>query len=217
MSQIQPASLEFLADLGQNNNREWFAANKGRFDAANADAKAFMEALTVRMNQLDIIQQSRLFRIYRDVRFAKDAAPYHTRLGISLARQKPHLRGGYMVSIRPDHTTVGAGFWGPNSADLATIRSNIDDDGSRFREACHASQILDLFGDMQGSTVKTAPKGYRRDHADIDLLRHKQFIYSRTLSPQDTTSPDFMDEVVFSFQAVRPFFNYMSEILTGAW
>ncbi|MFT5142971.1 MAG: hypothetical protein ACI80V_001016 [Rhodothermales bacterium] len=216
MSQIQPASLEFLTDLGQNNNREWFAANKGRYDAANADAKAFMEALAGRMNQLDIIQQSRLFRIYRDVRFAKDAAPYHARLGISLSRQKPHLRGGYMVRFTAEQTTIGAGFWGPNSADLATIRSNIDDDPERFREACHASQIQDLFGDMKGSAVKTAPKGYRQDHPHIDQLRYKQFIYNRTISPQDTTSADFLDEVVFSFQAVRPFFNYMSEILTGA-
>jgi uncharacterized protein (TIGR02453 family) len=212
MTHIETATPRFLTDLSANNNRAWFAENKARYEAGQANAKAFLAELVTRMNESDDVDGYRLYRIYRDVRFSADKSPYNPRFGMSLARRKPLLRGGYSVNIKPDETVVSAGFWGPNAADLAVIRHYIDGDPERFRGAVEATEAH--LGPVKGDGVKTAPRGFRKDHSDIDLLRRKQFLFSRSFSTSEATATDFLEEVVFSFRAARPFFDYMSEILT---
>ncbi|NNE70183.1 MAG: DUF2461 domain-containing protein [Rhodothermales bacterium] len=210
---INPETIAFITDLAANNDRDWFAAHRSRYDEALENVKAFGESLVSRMNRADDIERHRHYRIYRDVRFSKDKTPYNPRFGISLMRRKPHLRGSYFVDIEPAQTRVVVGFWGPNSADLALIRDHIDHEGDRFREVVENPELKLVYDRLSGDALKTAPRGYRQDHPHIDLLRHKQFLFRTSFTPAETLAPAFLEDLVFALSAIRPFFDHMSDVL----
>lgn len=210
---IDPATLAFISDLTANNNRDWFSAHRARYEAALANAKAFADRVVFEMNQGDDIEDYRMYRIYRDVRFSRDKTPYNPRFGFSLTRRKPHLRGGYFVDLEPTETRVVVGFWSPNRDDMTRIRAHIDSDGDRLREVVGSPQIRSILGPLVGDALKTAPRGFTQDHPDIDLLRMKQFLFRTSFSTEETLAPDFVDEVVFTLRCVRPFFDHMGEVL----
>lgn len=213
MTQINADSIAFLKDIRDNNDRKWFATHKQRFQAAQSNIKDFLKSLETTMNQHDHIEKTKLFRIYRDVRFSKDKTPYNTHWSMSLGREKPYLRGGYYVQLNPDGAMLACGFWNPNPGDLAIIRGNIDQDASRMKDAINHRSVKKSFGKMEGKQVKTAPKGYKSSHPDIELIRHKQFIFTKSFGTREVLQPDFADQVSASFKGIRPFFDYMSDIL----
>ncbi len=210
---ISEASMQFLTDLRENNDRTWFTANKSRYTRANAEMKAFLATLVEEMNKKDQIEGSKLFRIYRDIRFSKDKTPYNSHFSMSMSRTKPFLRGGYYIRITPGNSVIACGFWNPNPKDLFLIRKNIAIDDTAFREAIGDPSIAKIFGTLEGETVKTAPKGFAKDHSAIDLIRHKQFILTKAFSDKEVTGVGFAGKVATCFHAVRPWFDYMSDIL----
>ena len=117
------------------------------------------------------------------------------------------------MDLEPTQTRVVVGFWGPERDDMARIRSHIDTDGHSLRELVESPQITSILGPLTGDALKTAPRGYSQDHPDIDLLRLKQFLFRTSFSPEETLASDFVDEVVFTLRAVRPFFDHMSDVL----
>lgn len=208
-------TLHFYRELRNNNNRPWFQEQKERYDLVKEESHEFLAIIEDAMNQHDDIERAKVLRIYRDVRFSKDKTPYKTSLSISFTRRKPGLRGGYFLQVTPgDQSFIAAGFWNPESSDLKLIRQNIDFDHQNFRKAINSPPLKKVWGDMQGVQVKTSPKGYDKNHPAIDLLRHKQFIFTRSYSDTDVTTPEFVGNISKSFQAIRPFFDYMSMILT---
>lgn len=213
-SLISDSTMLFLKNLAKNNNRDWFVAHKGEYEVMKSDAKQLVATLEEEMNKEDQIEKVKLFRIFRDVRFSKDKTPYNPHIGIALHRQKPALRGGYYLSIRPGQSMVACGFWGPSSADLKLIRSHIDQDADAMRAALNASSVIKTWGKVQGDQVKTAPKGYSKDHPAIDLLRYKQLIFHKEVNDDEVVSSDFVRKIVSDYRAIRPFFDYMSDVLT---
>ncbi len=208
-------SINFYSDLRENNNRPWFQEHKGRYELVKEESKDFLGNVEDTMNKHDDIERSKIFRIYRDVRFSKDKTPYKTSISMSFHRRKPALRGGYYVQITPDDQSfIAAGFWNPEPSDLKLIRQNIDFDYQNFRKAINTPSLAKVWGKVQGDQVKTSPKGYSKDHPAIDLLKHKQFIFTKAYSDHDVTSPAFVEDISKSFRAIRPFFDYMSTILT---
>jgi len=155
-----------------------------------------------------------LFRIYNDVRFSKDKSPYNPRFAFSLQRATKLRRGGYYVNVKPGNTFVACGFFGPNPEDLKRIRQDIDLNYDEWRKLLGANKLKETFGAMQGDAVATAPKGYAVKHPAIDLLRHKQFLFRRYFTDAEVTTDNFLKEVNNTFKAIRPWFNYMSEVLT---
>ena len=213
MASISKKTISFLSELKDNNHREWFQENKPRFLEAQEEAKSFLKSWETEMNKYDDIEAAKLFRIYRDVRFSKDKTPYKSSFNMSMSRRKPHLRGGYYVSIGADEGFIGCGFWGPNSADLKRIREHIASDASEIKKIISESNFTKVFGTLDGEKVKTAPKGYAKDHPSIEFLRYKQFLASKKYSKKEMTASSFLSKVVSDFQAIRPFFDYMSYIL----
>ena len=211
--QIEKTTLQFLKQLKSNNNRPWFQENKPKYEASQANIKAFLGALELEMNKKDDIEKSKLFRIYRDVRFSKDKTPYKSNFSMSLSRRKPYLRGGYYLSIGPQESFIGCGFWMPNSADIKLIRDHIAQDDKPLRKIIKAKKFMDTFGTLDGEQIKTAPKGFSKDHPAIDLLRYKQFLVSKKYSDKEVLDPSFLKVVVKDFGSIRPFFDYMSQIL----
>ncbi len=211
---IPKKAFLFFKTLNKNNNREWFTEHKPEFKSIEADVKNFYTALFEDLQKHDDVDKMKMFRIYRDVRFSKDKTPYKTHFGGSFGRTKPRLRGGYYVHIAPGDSFIATGFWEPNKEDLLRIRKELELDAVEFRKIIAAKKFNSIWSNLVGNEVKTAPKGFNKEHADIDLIRKKQFIFTKKFSDAEVTSPNFINEVSDAFKEIRPYFDYMSEVLT---
>lgn len=214
MKQLSREQLNFLSQLRQNNNKPWFTENKPHFDRIFTEVKGFFREIYDGMQQYDSLERFHVHRIYRDVRFSKDKTPYKTYFGLHLGRTKPLLRGGYYLSIEPGKCFVGGGFWEPDKEDLLRIRKEIAMDDSELRAVINDRKFVEYFGALKGEELKTAPKGFDKEHPAIDLLRKKQFLVMRSFTDKEVLHPGFLDEAISTFMAMRPFFDYMSEVLT---
>ena len=211
---IPKTALTFLKNLENNNNREWFTEHKPEFKNVEVDVKYFYNAVLENLQKHDDVDKLKMFRIYRDVRFSKDKTPYKTHFGGSFHRRKPNLRGGYYLHIAPGESFIATGFWGPVKEDLFRIRKEFEIDDSEIRTILENKKFKDVWGEFEGDEVKTAPKGFNKEHPAINLIKKKQFIFVKKFSDQEVLSPDFLNDVNNAFKAVRPYFNYMSEVLT---
>lgn len=212
--QLPKGIYSFFSDLQQNNNRDWFMEHKPTFKALETQVKTFGEQLKDQLNTHDSIDRFKVFRIYRDVRFSKDKTPFKTHFGLTWHRTKPHYRGGYYLHLSPGNNFLACGFWDPNPADLKRIRQEIDIDGEEYRSILSKKTFNSVWGELQGEAVKTAPKGYAKDHPHIDLLRFKQHIFTINYTDKEICQPDFINRADKALEAVRPFVDYMSELLT---
>jgi uncharacterized protein (TIGR02453 family) len=214
MSKINPDVLAFYKELDKNNNREWFEPQKSRYKGLEAEIKQYTEEIKNSLSTTDEIDRAKLFRIYRDVRFSKDKTPFKTHFGISFHRKKPHLRGGYYLHIAPGDTFIATGFWNPDKDDLYRIRKEMEVDAAELRDVIADNELKVYWGALQGDEVKTAPKGFSKEHADIDLIRKKQYLFIKKFTDKEVLSAGFQDQIITHFKAIRPFFDYMSNILT---
>ncbi len=209
-------TLNFLKYLKENNNREWFANHKSAYDSIVKENKVFFNDIQSELQKHDSLNEIHIFRIYKDVRFSKDKSPYKTNLGAGLSRVKPKLRGGYHILIEPDNSFVGGGFWSPNNEDLLRIRKEFEANTTEIEVITSNDTFVEYFGELKGEEgVKTAPKGFDKNHPAIDLIKKKQFIVQRKFTDKEVLSKDFQQEIIATFLAIRPFFDYMSEILTA--
>ena len=211
---IQKSNLEVLGQLKANNNREWFAENKKAFQKEENQVKNFFKEIFEELNKIDNLEKMQIFRIYRDVRFSIDKSPYKSHFSVGFVRQKPQLRGGYYLHIENDSCFVGGGFWEPNKDDLLRIRKELAIDASELREIMKQNEFIKYFGTLQGEELKTAPRDFDKDHPNIDLIRKKQFLVSRNFTTKEILSPQFKEEVIATYKAMRPFFDYISEVLS---
>ena len=215
VTHLDGSVFKFLNDLEKNNTRDWFAENKPKYLAANEHFKALAEEINEGMEKQDYIEKMKLFRICRDVRFSKNKAPYKNSFSGGFARATKALRGGYYFHLQPGgNSMVGGGFWSPNTADLKRIRDEIALDASPLREIINSVSFKKHFGVLEGAQLKTAPRDFPKDHPDIDLLRYKSFVVTKHFTDKEVQSPGFDKEVLKYFKATRPFFDYMSEVLT---
>lgn len=207
--------FSFFKRLDKNNNREWFNDNKPEFKELEKEVKQFYNQLFERINVHDEVDKLKIFRIYRDVRFSKDKTPYKTHFGGSIHRKKPELRGGYYLHIQPNNESfIATGFWEPHKDDLFRIRKEFEMDASEMRAIMNNKKFKSAWGDLVGDELKTAPKGFDKEHENIDLIRKKMYIFTRKFTDKEVTSHEFLNTVDDSFKAIRPFFNYMSDVLT---
>ncbi|AUP77313.1 DUF2461 domain-containing protein [Flavivirga eckloniae] len=213
---VPKETLDFFKRLEKNNNRDWFNERKKEFKAMEAEVKKVYNSVFETLNTHDEIDKLKIFRIYRDVRFSKNKDPYKTHFGGSFHRTKPKLRGGYYLHIQPNNESfIATGFWEPASADLLRIRKEFEMDDSEIREILANKKFNSVWGDtFVGDEVKTAPKGFSKDHKAIDLIKKKQYIFTKKYTDKEVLSPDFLNDVNTSFKAIRPFFDYMSDVLT---
>ena len=214
MQAIPKNTISFLKELKLNNNREWFNENKDQFNNIQSQVKIFAQEVNNSLNVSDNIEKIKIFRIYRDLRFSKDKTPYKKNIGMAFHRAKPELRGGYYLEISADESFIAVGFWNPNKEDLLRIRKEIEIDGQEFKRIVNQKKIKEIWGDLKGDEVKTSPKGFTSDHEYIDLIKKKQFIFIKKLKEKDILDEKFQNELVNYFESIRPFFDYMSEVLT---
>ena len=207
--------LSFLKKLQQNNKRDWFDAHKSEFKALESGVKQFYAQLFEQLNVVDSIDTFKIFRIYRDVRFSKNKLPYKTHFGGSFHRTKPELRGGYYLHIAPQNESfIATGFWDPSKEDLFRIRKEFEIDSEELRELMAQPEFKSVWGELQGEELKSAPRGFDKLDPNIDLIRRKQFIFTKKFTDKEVLSNDFKQQVIDDFKVIRPYFNYMSSVLT---
>ncbi len=179
---------------------------------------AFANTLLIAMEKHDKIEtasgKQSLHRIYRDIRFSKDKTPFKTFWGGSYTRATALRRGGYYFHLEQGNSFLAGGFWGPNAADLKRIRSEFAHDPESMKKILNSKSFINTFGTLQGEQLKTAPKGFDVNHEAIDLLRYKQFLVIKRFTDDEVLSPLFLENALDAFKNMRPFFDYMSEILT---
>jgi uncharacterized protein (TIGR02453 family) len=217
MSTSIPKSVfTFFKKLEKNNNRDWFNENKPEFKAIEKDVKAVYNTIFENLNMHDEIDKLKVFRIYRDVRFSKNKLPYKTHFGGSFHRLKPRLRGGYYLHLQPNNESfIATGFWEPAKEDLLRIRKEFEMDDSEIRDILADKKFNTVWGNsFVGDEVKTAPRGFDKEHKAIDLIKKKQYIFTKKFTDKAVLDANFLDEVNASFKAIRPFFDYLSDVLT---
>lgn len=209
---MQQQVLDFLEDLAKNNNKVWFDEQKEQFESAKEAALESFNSIYMELAQNDFLEPMKMYRIYRDLRFSKDKTPYKQHFAMYAGRLKPNYRGGYYLHIQPNNSFLGVGFWNPEKEDLFRIRKEIEVD-DELQSILDSKIMQSTFGDLYGEELKTAPKGFDRNHPRIELLKKKQFLLKHDFTDKDLIAPDFEQKVVEIFQNSRPFVDYMTEIL----
>ncbi|WP_336965023.1 DUF2461 domain-containing protein [Chryseobacterium contaminans] len=207
-------TFEYLKQLKENNNREWFTQHKSEYDTIIKENKIFFNRIYTELQEYDKLKGIHISRIYRDVRFSKDKTPYKTDFGVGYSRSKPMLRGGYYIQLEPGNSFVGGGFWGPDAKDLLRIRKEFEISTKEIEKITSDETFIKYFGELKGDAVKTAPRGFDKNHPAIDLIRKKQFVVMRKFTDKEVFADNFQEEVLKTLLAMRPFFDYMSEVLT---
>lgn len=215
MTHLDRRHLNFLTNLGNNNNRDWFKEHKDEFDEIFADVKKVFQNIYENMQQSDDLQPIHIHRIYRNLQFSKDKTPYKTHFSLHIGRTKPLLRGGYFLNIEPGNSFAAGGFWRPDNADLMRFRKEIAFDDKPLRHILAQPDLVKYFGMLEGEALKSAPAGFSKDAPGLDLLQKKQWLLRRKMTDHEVCHEKFADEVTRTFLALRPFFDYMSEVLTS--
>lgn len=202
-ARIKPEAFEFLRDLADNNNREWFQENKRRFeDELREPALQFVRDFSPYLAEISPFFRAdsrksggSMFRIYRDIRFSKDKSPYKTYTGL----QFRHERGkdahcpGFYLHLQPRECFMGLGIWHPDGETLRAIRAAIDADRQRWKKVSRGQRFSDTF-ELAGDTLKRAPQGYDLDHPLIGDLKRKDFIGVTKLTQKEVTSASFVQD-----------------------
>ncbi len=216
---IQPSTLQFLLDLADNNNREWFLKNKKTYEAAKKNLESVAGELIAGLVPYEpdfrnLEAKKSIFRIFRDARFSANKAPYKTNMGAWMARGgRKSPFAGFYLHIQPGGSFLAGGIYRPDSGILKAIREGIDYDAQSLRQIINSEEFVRQFGEMEGDKVKTSPKGYSKDHPAIDLIRHKSFLMTRNLSDDETTSEDFITMALDVYQAMVPLNTYLNKAI----
>ena len=225
---FRPEALDFLVELALNNDRSWFGPRKASYEAL---LKRPLEELCIALNEEFLARELPLsadparspFRIYRDVRFARDKSPYKTNVGASfpwiehaagataLTAQERHGPGGYF-HLEPGEIFVGGGTWHPEPARLAAFRTAIVEDRARVHAALEEPGFVAAFGAVEGDQLKRIPAGYAADDPDAEWLKLKDVVFGTRLADRDVASPDLPDLLADAFVAAMPVMRFIASL-----
>ena len=209
--------LNFLKELSNNNNREWFNSNKEKYLDAKQKFEILIDLLIHGVRKFDkgiggLQAKDCTFRIYRDVRFSKDKSPYKTQMGGFIVPDgKKSGKAGYYFHIEPANSFVAGGMHLPPSEILRSVRNYIFEYSDEFKSILHDSKFITHFGEINGEKLKSAPKGFPKEFPDIELLKFKSYTVVKELSAEDLNSNDIIDNVTKIFQVMSPFILFLNK------
>ncbi len=217
-----PRLFSFLKDLARHNDREWFNANKERYErdlkapklAFIADIEAPLMKLSPHLVADPSPNGGSMFRSYRDVRFSPDKRPYKTHAAAQFrheAGKDVHAPGRYL-HLAPGECFCGGGVWRPDSKTLKAVRAKIDEDPKAWKKATRGKSFVEHFT-LGGEQLKRAPKGYDPDHPEIEDLRRKDFASMTTFKQSEVTAPGFVKVVVQRYRTMAPFMRFLTDAI----
>lgn len=213
-------ALTFLDELKANNNKQWFQANKPRYQSSVVKPMVgFIESLSPELANISdcFIADARphggsMFRIYRDTRFAKDKTPYKEHI----ACQFRHMAGkdahapGYYLHIASNEVLIGGGIWLPPTPVLNKIRNTIMDNPEQWTRIKTHKSFQRLFAGIEGDQLKRPPRGFPKEHVHMEDLKRKSYFVMFRCQPMDVTRPDFLSLVVNVYREMTPFMQFLS-------
>ncbi len=182
MVTIQKSTVTFLSDLKKNNEKEWFNNNRSRYIEAKTNFESFVQAVIDEITKFDPIlkgleAKTCMYRINRDIRFSNDKTIYKTYMGAFIVKggkNNGDKYAGYYFHVEPGNSSmIAGGAYIPPMPWLTAIREKIDEQGDKFLKILNNKDIKSFFGEIEGEKLKSAPKGFSKDHPNIELLRMK--------------------------------------------
>jgi len=204
-------AIEFLRELKDNNNRDWFQKNKKRYEAIKADLTRFLEklipAIAVFDNDIAVIgPQDCIFRIYRDVRFSNDKSPYKTQIGAFISKTgRKGNQPGYYIHLEPDQSFLAGGLYMPPPEALKAVRDEIYFNADEFKSLLSQPDFQQYFGNLDDfDKLIRPPKGYDSEWPDIDLLKFRSYVVTNMVGNDILFSAAYADHCLAVFKAMYP-------------
>ncbi len=212
-------TFSFLKKLEANNNRDWFEKNKPAYLNAKGEFEVFVQQIINGIAKFDkrispdLQAKDCTFRIYKDVRFSKDKTPYKNNMGASInPGGKKSLVAGYYFHLQPEGSFLAGGVYMPEPEMLNAIRQEIDYNSAPLLKILKSAVFKKYFKGLDDEgALKTAPKGYDKEHPLIDLLRNRHFIASHTFTNKQVLDKNAANEIVAAFKAMYPFLEYLRQ------
>jgi uncharacterized protein (TIGR02453 family) len=219
---FSPELFTFLRELKRNNRREWFLANKGRYEEkVRGPALEFIAGFEPRLRKIspEFLAVARpvggsLFRIQRDIRFSKDKSPYKTAVGIRfLHRDGKNVHAPvYYLHLEPGGSFAGLGVWHPEPPSLEKIRQAIVADPKGFRRAVDAPRFRRRY-ERGGDALRRNPRGYDPEHPLVEELKRKDHVASCRLADKDVARPGFDRRLAEIYRDGAGFMRYLCRAL----
>lgn len=213
-----PATLQFLRDLRDNNNRDWFGENKARYEEDVLDvALRFIQSMQDPLAEIAPFftavpkrMGGSLMRVYRDTRFSKNKLPYKTNIGIQFRHEQARdvHAPGYYVHIDPDRVFIGAGMWRPAVDALRGVRERIAAKPLQWERVRDDDEFRRHFS-LGGESLTRPPRGFDKAHPQIEDIKRKDFIAVKDLSVDDALRPRFQQTVETAFKAASPYMEFL--------
>jgi uncharacterized protein (TIGR02453 family) len=212
-------TLDFLKKLKNHNDREWFEKNKGKYLESKEEYEAFIEKMIAGIRKFDkkiggdLTAKDCTFRIYRDVRFSKNKKPYKTNMGASIdPGGKKSQIAGYYIHVEPGNCFVAGGVWMPEPAMLQSIRQEIDYNPEPLLKILKSSSFKKFYQGLDSEDqLKTVPKGFPKDHPQIELLKNRHFLVSHPFTDREVLSKNAVQKMTEACKAMHPFLLYIRE------
>ncbi|HEY3289082.1 MAG TPA: DUF2461 domain-containing protein [Anaerolineae bacterium] len=216
MTNLKPL-LDFLRELRTNNNKPWFEAHRTQYTEARGLFEDFVQDIIVGIDAFDplpgVMAADCIFRINRDVRFSKDKSPYKDAMSASIGPGgRKSTRASYYLHVSPGHSMIAGGAHMPSKEQLASIRENLAAGAPGFHKLIAASDFRKYFGQVSGEKLKLAPKGYPKDHPQIEWLKYTSLTAAHNLSDDDLLARNAAANVVKACKALKPFLDWVSEV-----
>ena len=210
--------LRFLTELKANNNREWFAENKSRYEQVRTDFENMCKELITAISTFDesikhVEVKECVFRIYRDTRFSNDKTPYKTHFGVYIAsaggRKSQHA--GYYLHLDPTGCFLSTGVWMPDAVMLKALRQSVYDNIEELTEIRTNPEFSQYFdGFYQEDKLKTVPRGFPKDFPDAELLKLKHYLVDYPLDETTLHAPDFVSRIAGIAKCAYPFNRFLN-------
>jgi uncharacterized protein (TIGR02453 family) len=213
--------LSFLKKLAKNNDRAWFEAHRSDYENAQARFEDFVAALIIEISAFEdlgsVTPKDCIFRIYRDVRFAKDKSPYKTNMAASIGRGGRKSMGfPYYLHVAPgDHSMLAGGCHEASADQISRWRQAVDKDASSVKKIIGKKDFVAAFGGITGEKLAKAPRGYPADHPELELLKLKQITVMHTVPDKELLSPAMVQSSAAVFKTMKPLMDYLGSILPG--
>jgi uncharacterized protein (TIGR02453 family) len=211
--------LQFLRELSKNNTREWFEENRGWYQESREKVLFITDVLVNEIRKFDselpvLNAKDCMFRIFRDVRFSNDKRPYKTNFGSFISKEgRKSQNPGYYFHIEPGESFVGGGVYMPAAGPLKAIRQYISRFPEEFIEIVSQPEFKSVYPEMYDHQLKTAPKGFPKDHEFIHLLPYKSYVFSAPVSDDDLAGGNFIERAVSAFKQLHKFNAYLYDAL----
>lgn len=220
MKAINKSTLEFLSDIKHNNNRDWFIKNRNRYLEAREDYESFVQAVIDGISIFDPILKglevkSCTYRINRDIRFSNDKTLYKSHLGAFIVRggkKNGDRFAGYYIHVEPgNNSMIAGGAYIPPAPWLKLIREKIDEKGDKFMKIITDKGFVKCFGELEGEKLKTAPRGFPKDHPYLEFLKLKSYLVVRMITDKEVVGKDCFGLIIRASKVMKPLNDFLND------